>query len=363
MSRSEKFKNEIDDYEQTIHAIIGFINFYRWDAATKKMKPETYVFQGMRLHPSAEHGATGDARGARVLTPDIVIYRESQHGVVAEVKKSFPENRQYWIQDFNQLMAYDDDLTGWPSKNGRVDSHDIVLLTHQSRAVPVKHFQEEKSSKISFKHPFVIVEFNRSDESQPFFFFRKVSGTLTDHDIDSRLSEGVSVPMSVFAKIYSTVKFYDTEPPVPYMQALIWTHVVLPAAFAQHAEKAGALRKNQKLEISLTVSEIASQLCEAFSYRLLNDQHHDFQPQIPKKEWVIKACQGLMELKEAEWGDTKQSSITIFFRRYDDVLAHFIESCSSPPEEDKSQPNLFGDAAGREDGGSTLTPPPRPSET
>ena len=243
-------------------------------------------------------------------------------------------------------------------------SHDVVLLTHQSRAVALKRFQEENSKTIKFQRPFVIVEFNRSDERQPYFFFRKVSGTLTEQAVDGRLGNGVAVPMSVFAKFYSTVKFYDTGPPIPYMQSLIWTHVVLPATFERNAGKAGALRKNQKLDVLLKVDEIADQLCKAFSYRLLNDKHHECQPQIPKKEWVMHACQVLVQLKEAEWVDSRQSSITAFFRRYDDILAHFIESCASQPEEDKAQLPLFGNAATPNVAdGASLNPPPTASDT
>ena len=364
MSQIDQFKNDIDDYEQTVHAIIGFINFYRWDDATKNMRNDTYVFQGMRLRPSAEHGAAAELNGARSVTPDIAIFRHAQSCVVAEVKKSFPADSRHWHDDFNQLMAYDDNLEGWPTANKRVSSHDIVLLTHQSRAVAVKRFQEEHSRTIKFQRPFVIVEFNRSDERQPYFFFRKVRGTLTEKAVDDRLENGVQIPMSVFARVYSTVKFYDTAPPIPYMQSLIWTHVVLPAAFEQNAGKAGSLRKNRKLDVILTVDEIADQLCEAFSYRRLNDQHHELQPQIPKKEWVIDACQVLVRLKEAEWVDSKQSSITIFFRHYDDILAHFIESCASQPEENKEQLPLFGSTATPSAAdGASLNPPRHPSDT
>ncbi len=187
---------------------------------------------------------------------------------------------------------------------------------------------------------------------------------MTEKAVDDRLENGVQVPMSVFAGVYSTVKFYDTEPPMPYMQSLIWTHIVPPAAFEQNAGKARSLRKNQKINVLLTVDEIADQLCKAFSYRRLNDKHHEFQPQIPKKEWVLDACQGLVRLKEAEWVDSRQSSINIFFRQYDDILAHFVESCASQPENDKSQLPLFGSAATpNAANGSPPSPPPHAPNT
>lgn len=112
MARIEDFKNKIDDYEQTVHAIIGFINFYRWDDTSRQMRGDTYVFQGMRLRRSAQLEITNGGRDCVPLTPDIAIYRNEQSCVIAEVKKSFPANPDHWKGDFEQLMAYDDDLHG-----------------------------------------------------------------------------------------------------------------------------------------------------------------------------------------------------------------------------------------------------------
>lgn len=35
-----EFRDRIDDYEQTIHALIGFMNFYRYDDQEKRFRDD-----------------------------------------------------------------------------------------------------------------------------------------------------------------------------------------------------------------------------------------------------------------------------------------------------------------------------------
>jgi hypothetical protein len=337
-----ELKDQVDDYEHTVHAIIGFINFYRFSDREKRMRPDTYVFQGMRLYLSEPRRAAMKNPPDH-LTPDIAICRVGGMAVIAEVKKSFPSNQEFWWSDFEQLLNYDDDLRGWPTTDTKVPRHDIVLLTHQSRAAAVKKFLDKNAEKIKFSRPFSIIEFNRSDERQPYIFFRKYHGTLAEPEVNVKLEEGVSVPMHVFVNVYSKVKFYDAPPPLPYMLNMIWTHVVLPAASKQHPAKLPLLRKGQQVDVTLRVDEIADRLHEAFSYRNLNAaDYHQLQPQLPKREWILEGCRFLVSSKEAAWVDLNNSELTFFFRRYVDVLNHFIDMCSQSPVATSSEPTLFG---------------------
>ena len=331
MTPQEEFKNKIDDYVQTIHAIAGFMNFYRYDDTAKKMKDEVLVFQGRRLEPSPEKAINSNGDKIANVTPDIGVFLPSKNGVLGEVKKGFSQNQQYWLEDFQQLMSYDDDLTGWPSKDGRVNSHDIVLILHQTRAAKVRRFYEEKAgSEIKFLRPFIIVQFNRADERKSYYFFHKILGSLTEKYVDEQLTDGVSVPMEVFIKTYSTIKFYDSEPSLPYLIELIWTNVVLRAA--SEDAKFEKLKRNQKIDVMLGIDSIIEELHQGFSFRMLYGDNNERQPKIPKKEWVMRACERLVELNEASWVDSTKKAIKIFFRKYDDVLGYFIELCSKEVE-------------------------------
>jgi hypothetical protein len=228
---------------------------------------------------------------------------------------------------FEQLMSYDDDLMGWPSADGRVNSHDIVLLLHQTRAAAVLRFYQAKADvDIKFHRPFIIIQFNRADERKAYYFFQKTLGSLTEASIDGRLADGVSVPMEIFVKTYSTIKIYDSEPPIPYLIELIWTNVVL--RIASDNPKFQKLRKNQTIDVILEIDKIIEELYQGFSFRSLQGDDSQREPKIPKREWILKACEVLVKAKEATWVDSSQTQIEIVFRKYDDVLVHFIELCS-----------------------------------
>jgi hypothetical protein len=52
LSYEEEINNKIDDYLQTIHAIVGFMNFYRYDNERREIRSDVIVFQGRRFNPS-----------------------------------------------------------------------------------------------------------------------------------------------------------------------------------------------------------------------------------------------------------------------------------------------------------------------
>jgi len=339
LSDTKEIRNKIDDYNETIHAIVGFMNFFRYDDKKKIIRDDIVVFQGRRFKPSPEKSINQKGEKVEYVTPDIGILLPLKSGVIGEVKKGFPADQKLWFKTFKQLMSYDDDLIGWPSDDEKVDSHDVVLILHQSRSVAVQEFYENnKGTEIEIKRPFSIVEFNRSAEAKPFYFFRRTFGHLSEKNIDEQLKYGVSVPMLVFISLYSEIKLYDDEPQLPYLLQLIWEHVVLQKACED--ERFERLRKNQKIKIDLDIETIIEKLHKGFSFRRLYDKESARQPKIPKREWVIRACKKFVELNEAKWLDENKTKITFYFRQYDDVLTHFIEHCLEE-EQEEIQLKLF----------------------
>jgi hypothetical protein len=341
LSYEEEINNKIDDYLQTIHAIVGFMNFYRYDNERREIRSDVIVFQGRRFNPSPAKSFSQKGDKVDYVTPDIGILLPTMNGVIGEVKKSFPAKQKYWLKTFKQLMKYDDDLTGWPTDDERVNDHDIVLILHQSRAVQVAEFYEtNKGTEIEIVRPFSIVEFNRSDERMPYYFFRRALGNLSEKTINKQLKYGVQIPMEKLHVVYSIIKLYDDEPPLPYLLQVIWTNVVLERA--RESERFVKLRKNQKMEVNLEVETIIEELHKGFSFRALCDKDSERQPRIPKREWVLRACNKLVELKEAKWIDQQKTTLTVFFKEYDDIKTHFIKCCADEPQED-IQPKLFDD--------------------
>ena len=69
---------EIDHYLQTIHAMVGFANFYRYDDERREMRPDVAVLQGWRFTPlpaldgsNQSHEAQGASQSE--VTPDLAI--------------------------------------------------------------------------------------------------------------------------------------------------------------------------------------------------------------------------------------------------------------------------------------------------
>ncbi|MCX7427638.1 MAG: hypothetical protein NTW96_18660 [Planctomycetia bacterium] len=332
------FRDSIDDYVTSIHAILGFANFYLWDPETRTDVPDVLVFQGRHLCPLSAATENEVRNDGSYVTPDLGVLLPDHTGVLAEVKLSFPKDQAHWMDDFKQLMSYDADLDGWPSEDGRVIRHEVVLITEQGRAVRVRKFYENHAgNEIKFERPFVIVAVNRSDNRQPYYFFQRTLGNLTRTVLDSRLEEGVKVPMTVLLEKYSTVKLYDAEPPLPYMMDLIWTHVVVDAA--RQEPKFSRLHKRHKLPVVLQVESIVERLREEFSCRSISAHASCGTPSVPKKTWIVNALEQFVSMKEAEWIDAKKEGIRVFFQRIEDSLDHFIASSCRSPDDEKGPPD------------------------
>jgi len=327
----KNIQNKIDDYEQTIIAIVGFMNFYRYDSNNDPI----ILFQGRK--PSMTQNDSAD-----FVTPDIGVMLPDNTGVLGEVKHSFPKEQDYWIRAFEQLMKYDNDLIGWPNNSEIVSTHDLVLLTHQARARAIKNYFHEKlaTGEISFNRPFCIVEYNRTSQNQEFFFFRAEEGGLSDELVNKKLQDGASVPMGVFLNEYAAVKLYDNKPELTYLMFLIWNYVVLDKA--SDNELFRSLASNQKLDVPFTVDEIFEVLRNGYSFHILNTDNSDRQPQIPKKTWIKEACQKFVSWGEAKWDDDQKTAITFkCHKKYSDSLQHFIKELVN--EGEVGQQSLFED--------------------
>ncbi len=105
MSREQELKDEIDNYSDSLFAIIGFMNFYRFDDTTRRMRDDVRLFQGRRLTPSAAKTTNAKGETVEYVTPDLGILLPLDKGVLGEVKKSFPRDSTHWLDAFEQLMA------------------------------------------------------------------------------------------------------------------------------------------------------------------------------------------------------------------------------------------------------------------
>lgn len=337
---NKSFRERINDYTDTIFAIIGFINLFRFDDDTRRMREDVKVFQGRIMRTSSSNKISPNNE----VTPDFCIQGSNNKGIVGEVKKSFPENRDFWMDDFKQLISYDDDLLNWLTDTGKIDDHEIVLLPEQSRSRAVKrYFEERKDGEIVFTKNFVIVEFNRNNQADAYFFFRKEYGSFKYFNlIDHRLDEGIQVPILKLMPIYEKIKLYDSKPPLPYLLLLIWENVIM--LHASNDERFGSLRKNSKLPVDITIDEIVQELHENYSFKKLNANNMSHQPKIPLKSWIKESVNALMSFKLAEWKNESAGKCVVYFKKFKDTLETFKDLCDEHKldmETDEKQMELF----------------------
>jgi len=339
---SEELMNaKIADFVETVHAMIGFVNFYLFDGDKRCDREEIKVFQGARLKKFHVNAEGEEQIESYPITPDLCIYLPTKEGVIGEVKRNLPIDKELWMNTFEQLMKYDNDLLGWPSEDGKVSSHDVVLLIHHFRSRALAKFHDAHTDSIVFKKPFAIVGFGLSEDGgKHYYFFRKELGSLSFPYVDKYLDDGVPVPMDVLITKYSTIKLTDDPPPLPYLMDIIWQHLVLP--IASENKKFMSLRKKQKIDVLLTIDNIVEVLRKGFSFAVLQSYNDDHQTKTPRRTWVVEACDQFVLGKEAEWVDTKtKNEIKIYFQKYVDTLQHFVKLVTGNIDVDDSQMLLF----------------------
>jgi hypothetical protein len=321
---AKTFRDKVDDYKDTVFAIIGFGNLFRFDNKTQSMDESVKLAQGREFRTSSSNRISPD----NIVTPDLCIQIGNDKGIAAEVKISFPKNQEHWADDFNQLMKYDDNLENWWTADSKIQNHDIVLLPHPSRSVMVEEYFQKQSSQgeVKFERPFSIVEFNRSDQSNGYYFFRKRSGEMkADEEIAEKLKYGIQVPTEKLMLNYEKHKLYDSKPPMPYLLHIIWESIIL--RFASDSQDLSQSRKT-KIEIVTSVEKITKELYDNCSFKGFNFDESDHQPKVPLTSWVRTAVHALVTFKYAEWINQSEGTCKIYFnKRLNDVFETFINLC------------------------------------
>lgn len=322
-------RNRIDEYLNTLYAIIGFLNTYKFEI--QKNQGDIAVFQGRKLFTDADR--------KNYVTPDLGLVMSTGFSVVGEVKYSFPSNQEFWKSTFEQLKKYDSITTGWPNDSGEVSSYDIVLLVHQSRSrAVVKYYIDQLSPEEKISKVFAVVEFNRSSQGQEYFHFRLEHGTLSYEPVNNKLYTGLLIPMTMYVSDYATIKINDVEPPMPLLLHLCYECIIDKLTGEGKYKK---LTKKTKIEVIITLPELTQRLREVYSFKSLQSKKFDSgQPEFPKSEWVRKALDKLSAIGEGKWTDLTSKQFTyILTQKNVDILSHYIQQCSV---EQFVQPDLFG---------------------
>jgi hypothetical protein len=312
-SRLQKILNEVEDYEETVIAIVTFSHEVCWDRINKLTMPNSLFMIGRRMgridaNKNKEHA----------LTPDIVIQLNNNYGIVAEVKKNFPSEKSHWGDTFEQISSYDANLIGWATIDESIKNYDLSLLTHITRKVDITDYYKEQRAKgkYRFRKNFAIVSFNRGTEGKEYMYLEKHYGKFSNSDLNERLRKVVPIPLEKVLPLYQ-IKFYDAPPPIPYLLNILWAYI-FPQFLSQESD-ISELKKHPI--IKLNVTELTERLQNQFS-QMRNDAR---QQEIPRQDWIKEAMEALVRLKLARKHADGPNSYEVDFKPIRNPLHSFAK--------------------------------------
>lgn len=326
----KRVRDAHEDYLSTVHAMLAFSAFVVHDATDQR--PNSHFGFGRRMTTSKSNVV----KPSSDVTPDVVAQKSATYGVVAEVKRSLPLDRTKWPAHVVQLRKYDDDLTGWWTKNKRIAASDTTLLLHQSRSRAfITILEDERKKDANAIGPGTsVVEFNRSDERQVNYFFRLEFGDIRDPELADRLKEGVAVPIEKVIRSFANVKFYDADPPIHSLLALLWIDYFTPLASETEYDQ-----NLKAFPINVSAAAIADELQRAYGSQLL--EQDDRAVQFPTVKVVRKALDALVTIKLAMALPNVTGEYRVLYRQFnDDVLLRFASMLKTPAEKVVAQTEL-----------------------
>jgi hypothetical protein len=313
-----RIKIDADNYEQTIQAIIAFDSSVRYDDSIKDYPPRSFCFIGKKMNTSASNKKSPNNE----VTPDMIVQLTNDYGFVTEVKSVFPSDEEHWEDDLDQLLKYDDNLTGWNTPNKLIGKHDISLLVHNARKKAVKDYITNRlqATNSKFDRKFSIVAYTRNAGIKLFVDLEKYYGEITDTRIDNKLLGVSSIPIEKLIPQYN-MKFYDAKPPLAYLMHILWDFVISnKPSIDKYIEAEG--KKSQIVEV--LVNDLASDLRCYFSGKFPKDTNIEGIPEIPRIEWVREALDCFQEIGMAEKINNEKYLI-VFRRLRKSSLDYFAE--------------------------------------
>lgn len=304
----------IEDYTTTIQALQSLISFVTWDTTLEEPLEGSNISIGRKMDTSEANHVSPNT----VVTPDAVIQRDAIVGYVVEAKKSLPLEKDHWRSVVDQLLKYDDDLTGWWTDNERLEKCCIVLLIEISRSASFANYLESvlEAEDLEFGSPFSIVEFTRSPEVREFIFIRKNSGDFLPSDLSLRLEEGSKIPIEDVVATYGDLKFYDSEPVLEYTMQILWQ-----VLFNEQRVEVDYDEEERAYLLHVNVENLSHDLQKLYGSSGSESRGVAF----PQIQWVQKAMEAFVALNLAQRANPPHDYVVLFRRIQGDVLERFVK--------------------------------------
>jgi hypothetical protein len=339
--RIRQVRQDIDNYNSTVDALVLFGHVLVWDDGKKAFRRGSSFSIGRRFKCSSTNGIHPDGE----VTPDLAVVATSDYGILAEAKISFqgtPDSRR---DDLRQLMKYDDDLSGWPTTSRKIARNDLVLLPHYTREGDVKILLEKASEEGKFviQRKFAAISFVRFQQAGgEYMAFHIFYGSLSDSHLQERFKP-LSVPFEKVRPLYS-YKIYDVEPPLPLILTILWDQVL--------SDLVGIEKYKLGLKAQIDVECTVDQIVDYFSKAFAPTQGDPLDPKLPKRIWIKRALDFLAECKLAKSSDPNADQFVIQYRRKSSTLEYFIKRYAkwqSKQTRKRGRPALPGKRRSRRD--------------
>jgi hypothetical protein len=298
---------EIDNYEQTVNALLAFISVVAWDSQNKCLRPDYPFAIGRRMAPKGK-------KAKREVTPDVVIQLNKDYGIVAEAKQSLPQDNTYWRSTLDQLKSYDGHLIGWwTDAHETIAQSDVALLIHQTLGPKFDKYlaEVEKREGPQFSSPLARIEYNPLPQVNECIYLCLRSGQLRKQPLSAALTDGVPVPLEDMRATHKNQKFYDSEPPPELLLVTIWNEYIKPLK-----EKSPRDPKLGCRRILVSAKKITQELQKAYGSASRGSRDAEY----PHQSWVTNALKILVKLKLAKRKDADQFEIL-----YRDIRGDLVE--------------------------------------
>ncbi|HYX06482.1 MAG TPA: hypothetical protein VE912_07080, partial [Bacteroidales bacterium] len=338
--RSRALLDKIEDYEQTVKAILAFAAIVVHDG--NRQSPNSNFGIGRRMTTSSNNSIAPNTD----ITPDLVAQHSNNYGIVAEFKKSLSKDPEQWHDIITQIRKYNDSLEGWWIDNDQIQTSDTAILIHYTRSRKFIRFLKEQieSNPDLLTQNSCVIEFQRSDERMTYFTFRKEWGEIHNEKLNNSLRDAVPVPLENVVKTFGNLEFYDCRPPMPKLLQRLWQDV-----FPSRISEAEYDEELKAYKIDIGVDEVTEELQSGYGSKALSVSGvpDDRDVEFPRTSWIRNALDWLvandLAIKSSTEDDYYYTIHFKAFRKSKDILEKFIEmhiDYIEEQEKDESQIDL-----------------------
>ncbi len=284
----KQVQQQADAYTRTIEALVCLDSVLRYDDDSQDYRAGSMSFQGRGMTASGQD-----------VAPDLVVQFDSIGGIVSEMKITASSEEDFDSAQ-QQVRTYDDELVGWDTSGGAIDSYDLCLVVPYPHAGSAGEFFRRVEEESAYSHSFVLLSVARDDLHHSHLAFENRLGEFSDMLVRAKFESRqgiVTVPLEKIVGVIGGIKFYDAKPEcVEYTMDVLWSQYFTGDLPSRQVPRRGKQVEQKHVQPSTT----AEDLREPYA---LFAQGQVRQPEIPKTAWIKDALDTYVAIGHAELDD------------------------------------------------------------